>query len=53
MLALTATKVIREEVSKILEIRNPLIIVVSPCKPNMVYCIRKSDDAEKAFFHNG
>ena len=52
MLALTATATtaVREDVSKILGMRNPLIVAVSPCKPNIIYYVRKSDSIEEAFF---
>ena len=51
MLALTATatRAVREEVSKILGMRNPVIVAVSPCKRNMAYCVCKSDTIKEAF----
>ena len=47
-LTATATKSIREDVSKILGMRNPLVVAVTPCKPNLIYYVRKNKRMEEA-----
>ena len=51
MLALTATatRPIREEVIKVLGMKSPSIVAVSPCKPNIMYMVKSYDSIEEAF----
>jgi len=47
-LTATATKSICDDVSKILGMRNPLVVAVTPCKPNLIYYVRKNKRMEEA-----
>ena len=51
MLALTATatRPVREEVMRVLGMKNPSIVAVSPCKPNIMYMVKSHDSIEEAF----
>ena len=51
MLALTATatRPIHEEVIKVLGMKSPSIVAVSPCKPNIMYMVKSYDSIEEAF----
>ena len=48
-LTATATKTMQVQVSRVLGMRKPFVIAVSPCKKNTVYVLRRHDSIEKTF----
>ena len=48
-LTATATKTVQQQVTSILGMRSPSIVAVSPCKHNVIYCSKNSDNIEEAF----
>ena len=48
-LTATATTSLRQEVSGILGMKNPLVIAVSPSKHNILYTVESSDSFQQAF----
>ena len=50
VLTATATRPVREEVMRVLGMKNPSIMAVSPCKPNIMYMVKSHDSIEEAFY---
>ena len=48
-LTATATCAVHHDVQSVLGMRKPTIVALSPSKPNMYYCVRKSESVADGF----
>jgi len=48
-LTATATKQVREQVSKILGLRNPYVVAISPLKQNILYVVKSAQSLHEGF----